>query len=100
MSHFSADEITDMLDGLGRDVELDGNTVRAIVETRQLVADGVGGLICTEPKATIATALVELLGLTAGPTGSELSDGDMTYLVLAMLDDGDGFTSLRLELVS
>jgi hypothetical protein len=82
---------------LGRSVEINGQTTYAVIDTKQLVADGMGGLIVADPSASIATTDVAALFIEGGENGSQLLDGETFYRVLSVMDEGTGFSILRLE---
>lgn len=96
-----ADDILPDLEEMGTPVTIDGVATHAIIKTKQVISDGVGGRIVEDPYARIATSDVDLMLIEGGEGGSQLVDveGEVYYQVLSIMDEGTGFSILRLEVV-
>lgn len=95
---FSADDKAAMLDALGDDAVVAGGIPRVLFQAPGEVLDGIGGVITTNPTAVIADGDVTTYGLVGGENGSGIAIDTVEYAILAIVPDGDGFSTLTLEL--
>jgi hypothetical protein len=98
MLGFSADDMADMLDAFGEPAVTDaGSLVVVLSGGSQTVDVFTGQAVVTDPVAAAGAGDVERLGITGGEDGTEIVIGGVSYIVLAIAPDGDGFMSLRLR---
>lgn len=95
--NFAAADITAMLSAMGETATVAGGSLRVLFEAPGRVADGLGGVLVTDPTALAAESDIASLGIVAGESGSAITIGGKAYTVLAIVPDGDGFATMTLE---
>lgn len=95
---FSAADKAAMLEALGEDAVVTGGLIKVLFAAPGQVLDGLGGVITTNPTALADAADVATYGLVGGETGSDIMIAAVDYVILAIVPDGDGFSTLTLEL--
>jgi hypothetical protein len=95
---FSTDDQEAMLSALGEDAVLTGGIVRILFQAPGEVLDGMGGIITTNPTAQLKSEDINTFGIIGGMNGTAVVIDDVAYTVLSVIPDGDGFSTITLEM--
>ncbi len=95
---FSAADKAAMLGAVGDEAVVTGGLIRVQFAAPGQVLDGLGGVIATSPTALADAADVATYDLVGGENGSAITIDTVDYVILAIVPEGNGFSTLTLEL--